>query len=244
MSRVTNQMSSDRPLKKAKHRQSNAMAALNVFFTVETTAAGIAERHEMEIGQTLMKMKFADWNYLDDHVKKLNKNTYVDEKMSIILSAHGSRIECPTLLDRSDMESLATVINKCVVQRSRLSDIGRTFMMLSDTDISYVVSCLRQCWRARCIDRDWIINRIDSDCMFSLTSRPYGLSLSKISLMLSAIGFRQHPTLVDVSMIPDRESIDVRVHEFQYDICVYIGHVFDDCVVPTIDPDDDTDTSD
>lgn len=231
MQHVNHQTKDERPTKRAKLDQSSVIAALNTVLTVETTASGIAARNEVEVARMVLKMKYADWEYLGDN---LNMNSHYDvELVSRLLTARNSRVECPTFMTRRDRQAFATVLNKNVVERSRRSEVGAAFLALNDIDLSYITNCLRLCWRARRTDRDWINNRVDTDCMFNLAMRPYGLSLDKVSIVLSAIGFRSHYTLTDIFMIPDRISIDQREHDLQYDICVYIGHALEDCSLPT-----------
>ena len=233
MQHVNHRTKDERPTKRAKLDQSSVIAALNTVLTVETTASGIAARNEAEVARMVLKMKYADWEYIGDN---LNTNSHYDvELVSRLLTARSSRVECPTFMTRRDRQAFATILNKNVVERSRLSDVGVAFLALNEIDLSYIANCLRLCWRARRTDRQWIRNRVDTDCMFSLAMRPYGLSLDKVSIVLSAIGFRIHDTLTDIFMIPDRISIDKREHDLQYDICVYIGHALDDCALPTVE---------
>ena len=244
MQHVTNQTLYEPPSKRVKNSKSSALAALSTVFKVETTSVAIVARNEADVARMIMKMRYAEWEYIGEYVKKLNTNTHYNaELMSNILTARGTWIEFPSFVANRDMQALATVINKHLIQRNRLSDIGRAFLMMSDIDVSYVADCLHLSLHARTADREWCRSRIDTDCMFSLPSRPVGLSLDLVSIVLSAVGFRMHHSLTDVSMVPDREDVEMACDQ-QYDVCIYIGHALDDCILPTIEPEsEDSDVS-
>ena len=73
MQHVTLQAVCEPPPKRAKINQSSAIAALSTFFTVETTASGIAARNEADVARMVLKMKYADWEYIGDN---LNTNSH------------------------------------------------------------------------------------------------------------------------------------------------------------------------
>ena len=103
-----------------------------------------------------------------------------------------------------EMNALAKAISEQSLQRSELSEIGKAFMLMTNTDIIFVAECIRTCLFERTIDRYWRQNRIDSKLYFVLPNRPRGLPLEAASLVLSAVGFR-HCNKDRVSLTPEPE---------------------------------------
>ena len=74
--------------------------------------------------------------------------------------------------------------------------------------------------------------------MLSFQNRPHGLPLEAASLV----------TLCGqdgVSLTPEPEyDEDFEACDTQYDICVYVGNVLDDCILPALEPEDEEEDGD
>ena len=133
------------------------------------------------------------------------------------------------IMSHHDMAAFAAAINKPMFRRNAMSNVGRAFLEMSSTDVLYITACLQTCLFERAIDRYWRQNRDDLDLCFVLPSRPVGLSLARVSTILSILGFR-YLDHSDVSMTPQpepEEDSEIMV----CDICTYAGHALDECLL-------------
>ena len=279
MQHVTMDAVCERPTKKVKLTCSK-IQALSAVLETQMTSAVVAARKEAIVARFILKMKYAEWDYLYYALTYL-KNTsgrislktdnfpgYIYQHFDVQLMSHifmargyavvevGRRSTfhellrqkpsavCNAVMSHIEMNALAKAISEQSLRRSDLSEIGKAFMSMTNTDIIFVAECIRTCLFERTIDRYWRQNRIDSKQYFILPSRPRGLPLEAASLVLSAVGFR-HCDKDKVYLTPEPEyDEDFEVYDIQYDICVYVGNVLDDCILPALEPEEEDDEED